>query len=400
MSTSVLVDHVAAYANQVRVHLADLGPEQVEDLTDGLEADLVEALEDTGAQTVAPTALERLDTGGPTSIIDLTSRFGEPQDYAAELRAAAGLPAAAATGAPRGLSDRLRAGLGGLRERACALDERIAAHPGWSAVRAFLVALRPLWWVARGWMVFAMGAAVFGWAGSGVWPPSLPAQLLLLALVVVSVQYGRGVWRPRGGLAWTGTAVSVVAAVLLLPFAAVAAEQGREVYVYTEPEPVADGVYLDGASVANLFVYGADGQLIPSAQIVDDQGRSVRLDRAGDQWSGSGEANIVYSPAHDAAGREVWNVYPMAVWAASEGDWEYDESVGALVWVPRAGAAAQAPQPPLRLLTPLEGAEPELVEPDAETPQDPPSEEPAEDAPAEEVPTEPAGEGAPAADAG
>ena len=45
--------HVHAYAQQVRAHLADLRPEQVEELTDGLEADLAEAVVD------APGALPR-----------------------------------------------------------------------------------------------------------------------------------------------------------------------------------------------------------------------------------------------------------------------------------------------------------------------------------------------------
>lgn len=46
-TSHTVLDHVRSYAAQVRDHLADLAPEQVEDLTDGLEADLAEALADS-----------------------------------------------------------------------------------------------------------------------------------------------------------------------------------------------------------------------------------------------------------------------------------------------------------------------------------------------------------------
>ena len=88
-STDVL--DVAGYAAAVRRGLVDLGPELVEDLTDDLEADLAEALAD-----------ERHVAHGR----GLLEQFGPPEDYAAELRAAAGLaPAVAQAARVRLLSD-------------------------------------------------------------------------------------------------------------------------------------------------------------------------------------------------------------------------------------------------------------------------------------------------------
>ena len=81
---------VAGYAAAVRRSLADLGPEQVDDLTDDLEADLAEALDD-----------ERHVAHGR----GLLEQFGPPEDYAAELRAAAGLAPATAP-ARRGAAER------------------------------------------------------------------------------------------------------------------------------------------------------------------------------------------------------------------------------------------------------------------------------------------------------
>ena len=67
---------VHAYVTAVRGWLGDLPPDEVEDLTGGMEADLSERAAESG---------ERL--GG---------LLGEPQAYAAELRSAAGLPPRAA----------------------------------------------------------------------------------------------------------------------------------------------------------------------------------------------------------------------------------------------------------------------------------------------------------------
>ncbi len=79
MNTSVTHPEVAAFVAAVRRALDDLTPDEIDDLTGGLEADLDDALTD----------------GGATSGIE---RFGSPADYAAELRSAAGLPPRAATG--------------------------------------------------------------------------------------------------------------------------------------------------------------------------------------------------------------------------------------------------------------------------------------------------------------
>jgi hypothetical protein len=67
-----VADGVAAYVREVRSELADLPIEDVDDLTGGMEADLTELDGDCGG--------------------DLAGRLGSPSRYAAELRAAAGLP--------------------------------------------------------------------------------------------------------------------------------------------------------------------------------------------------------------------------------------------------------------------------------------------------------------------
>ncbi len=63
---------VRAYVAQVRAELSDFPPEEVEDPTMGMEADLSELAAE--------------------SAHDVRDHLGTPQAYAAELRSAAGLP--------------------------------------------------------------------------------------------------------------------------------------------------------------------------------------------------------------------------------------------------------------------------------------------------------------------
>jgi len=78
---TVLVNYVSYFAAQVRGALADLSTEVVDDLTEGLEADLIDAMsEDPKAKSAEDLTLN-----------DLIERFGKPTDYASELRGAAGL---------------------------------------------------------------------------------------------------------------------------------------------------------------------------------------------------------------------------------------------------------------------------------------------------------------------
>lgn len=111
MTAAVLLDHVSAYAAAVRSHLADLSPDQVDDLTDGLEADLAEALEDPRGPVATGEILIRRPVGSiaadaaRSSIIDHNQRFGPAAAYAAELRSSAGIEPARAPARRRPLRD-------------------------------------------------------------------------------------------------------------------------------------------------------------------------------------------------------------------------------------------------------------------------------------------------------
>ncbi|QTE28982.1 hypothetical protein [Pengzhenrongella sicca] len=338
MTAPVLMDHVSAYAAAVRAHLADLSPEQVDDLTDGLEADLAEALEDPrGPVATGEIPIGRpSDTGaGRDAIIDLTQRFGPAAAYAAELRSAAGVEPAQARPRRRPLLD----GAAGLRGRAArwaaAATQPLRTSPTGRALVGFAASLRPLWWVLRAWVLFAAlltGSASLIQVDQPFVPRTTATWLLLGLLVLASVQVGRGIGRRRR---WTrrGLAgVNVAAVVLALPMLAafdtavhhrLASTGAYPVYIQgpATSTPPENGVFVDGMQVSNLFVYDAAGEPLSQVQIFDDRGRPVRTtyDNGVDSWSLPGVADPwMFTPSLDTDGRTRWNVYPLSGRPASE----------------------------------------------------------------------------------
>jgi hypothetical protein len=358
MTSAVLLDHVSAYASAVRAHLADLSPEQVEDLTDGLEADLAEALEDREGPVVTgeiPIGRAASAAGIPAppgaapgaSMIDLTRRFGPADAYAAELRAAAGLAPGAAT--PRSRRQVLGARLAGVTELATRLRrtaapaiERAAGSRLWS----WVLALRPLWWLVRGWLWFVI---VLGIQGTVLGPvddrglfrfiPRSPITwATLLGLLLLSVAVGRGL---GSGHRWARIAVATTSAVavLTLPWSATELKLKIDerlafapVIQYVEVPAggqgdvpaIEDGVYVDGMMVSNLFVYDAAGNPLEGVQIYDDRGRQVRTMQTGwADWELPGVAETWrFIAAQDGDGRNRWNVYPLMGAPSSSWDTE------------------------------------------------------------------------------
>ncbi|MCA5892854.1 hypothetical protein LEP48_05730 [Isoptericola sp. NEAU-Y5] len=357
---AVLDAHARGYAQAVRLHLADLGPDVVEDLTDGLEADLVDALADATAPL--ETAVGRAPQDDVT--LDLGTHFGPADAYAAELRAAAGLP-------PRVLSDGRRRSRRTLAARGARLAERwqrawspVTSTPQWERLRGLGRDVRPFWWVARGWIVGAFLVTVLGGGRPSVVPEGA-GELLVMALgALVSVQWARGRWIPGSWQPRATVAASVVA-VLLVP--AVAGTTYRESVAGADPwsgggsydagyaagrddaRNVAygdswgeDGVWVDGMQVSNLFVYDANGDPIKDVQVFDDRGRAVRTvtDGGGEQaWAVPDvQGSWYFRPMTADDGRDRWNVYPLR--AVPEGGMEWSDDTG--LWAPQVGVQPEA----------------------------------------------------------
>ncbi len=241
------------FVRVMRTHLADLAPREQADLTMGLEVDLAELVAERGAEAL-----------------------GDPAAYAAELRAAAGLPPAApaAPGAPAARSP-----------RATLMDAIDTAHGTWDRVldalpgdlRGILTALQPVWWVARGavaWLV--LQDIRHPWIVLDV-----PWLVVLGVFLLVSVQLGRGAWRlgelRRTSLIARAALVGLnVFAVTMVPGAVdrvawhVAEQRAHHFSEVSRPNPGV--IEYGGRQVCDLQVIDRQGRRIPGATVLDATG--------------------------------------------------------------------------------------------------------------------------------
>ena len=285
VTPSIESTQIAEFAQEVRAALADLPADEVEDLTDGLEADLTESLAE-----------------------DLRRTLPEPVAYAAELRQAAGLPAA----------DRARRGVLAGMTRTCTqarehVAEAVRRHPALHSVVDFLQVLRPLWWLVRAWLATWLLAA-FGGMTTGLWFDGA-FWAVMVALAVVSVQWGRRRWTFPGlqGVVVAGNVISVV---LLLPVLDAALDGGaRGDYDagYADgagsvgPSGTGQGLSLDGQPVENVYAYDAAGNRLTGVQLFDVDGRPLVPYRDVDM------TQLLQTPAMLETGAKVYNVYPLPV---------------------------------------------------------------------------------------
>jgi len=384
---------VRTYAAQVRAELADLGQDQVDDLTDGLEANLSDALAD-----------ERRTHGGT-----LVDEFGEPGTYAAELRAAAGLAPASrgAGGARAALLSPWRA----LREIDRAALTHLRTTRWFPGVEDLAVALRPAWWVLRGWALAYLVLQVLGAEPPSFWLPSTFGGWVLLGLsVVASAQWGRGRWRTgprwRAPLMVLSGALAVAAVILLLSLPSAQRYDLQSAQAQAAAAP-ADGIVVDGQYAHNLFVYDAQGRPVEGAQVFDQAGRPVTTEpNGGDLWmqqtswlDGADEPTYHVGVA-GPNGETRWNVFPLH--SLTAGAWTYDDATGRHLVDDGARDQVRAPSWPFASAAPVTpwGAVPDGTEPtDAPsvTPT-PPSTSPTDPAtdPASDPASDPAGGGEPA----
>jgi hypothetical protein len=275
-----VADGVAAYVREVRVELADLPAEDVDDLTGGMEADLSELAAESGG--------------------DLIGRLGTPSVYAAELRAAAGLPARV-TG-PR----RQRGSLSRATARARVSFARLTGqHPWLRSAVAYLVTLRPAWWLVRGYLAaWALWSMLSG-STRGVRPHSFLQLVLVLTAIVISVQLGRGRLGQRAGL----RPLLVVANSALVVVALVASISVDDVqYVSGSDFSQPVGVSLDGTYVRNIYAYDSEGKRISSVRLFTQDGRPL-----GGADNAIGPNGNEIGVVRDGSGALLTNVYPRAL---------------------------------------------------------------------------------------
>jgi hypothetical protein len=276
---------IAAFAAAVRARLADLDPEDVDDLTGGLEADLQE---------------EAADHDGALEL-------GDPARYADELRSSAGLPERTVEMAAASPLHQLR---DGVRARTGELHARIRANRELSAILDLLIVFRPVWWLLRAWAGYQFLGLTLG--SLRVLPTDLVGWTILIVLTVISVQWGRGRWarsRPAQALR---TAVSVFTALVLLVLLPTLLNE-LAVREYNDPGASVSyveqpGLSLDGRQITNLFAYDADGNLLERVQLFDQDGEPVTTvgSAATDGVAADPATGASVAPSDGA-----WNVFPL-----------------------------------------------------------------------------------------
>ncbi|WP_144783683.1 hypothetical protein [Microbacterium sp. BH-3-3-3] len=313
MITTTVHDDIRAFAAAVRSHLDDLPVDEVDDLLDGLEADLADQASEAGEDFTIPDAAT----------------------YAAELRAAAGLPERdrkSPTGRPP-----IHRRLIGLRRT---IETQIRRNPAAEWVINLMGSLRPLWWILRA-VVLYLFIAPFFWSGYGwmsgtvaylIGAVQFPGIVLMVGLLLLSVQWGRGRWAPSALLRGVRLSVTVVA-LLLTPFTLVSLASSLQSLVWdssshaTSASPFTPGLSLDGQRVRNIYAYDAEGNPIPNVQLFDQDGNPLKT--IGNETSGIpfdpyfyGGGGPVPVPFTAPGAVDAWNIYPLREIPAGDSSWD------------------------------------------------------------------------------
>jgi HAAS domain-containing protein len=361
------------YLGGVRTALADLPAPEVAEILDDVRAHLADL-----------TA----ELGGEADVAALTARLGPPSAYAAELRAAAGYPAAEPkeTGRSRhglarlavaapvagGLLFLLGAGAGeptfvfvGLLIGALGLPlvirdgphvPSVAALPEmrWLAARPaagtsartvadFVASLQPAWWVVRAIAAAALVVAVFSGGGA-------PAVLLLaLFAVPVSIWVGHRTRRDRRWL-WGVVPLNALAALVLLWMLA----DGLPGSYDSGPAPSypvsMSGLWQDSErEIRDIRPVDADGNPLTGVYLFDQDGLPIDTSSGAD----------CTGPGRDEPGSSA--AYP-------RGTWDYDSRTGRCRHTPPGPLVVAVPTTPApgagaETALPTPGPTPELVPP-------------------------------------
>jgi hypothetical protein len=246
MSTTAtgLPPNVAAYLAALRAELSDLAADERDDLLAEVEPSLLEAAAD-GDEPIA-------------------GRLGAPADFAADLRASAGLPPKPAARAA-GMTRRLR---------------ELAASPRARRARNIARELAPVWWAVRAYVAAGLTAILLGIDWS-VQHPALPrfgsaaGTALVLALALAgSFALGLRHRDAHGGPRRALIALNAILLVAAVPVLHRATDAPARV-IYTDAVPADAGLTYDGVAIENVFPYDRKGRLLHDVRLYDQLGRPV-----------------------------------------------------------------------------------------------------------------------------
>ena len=237
--TSLTDINIQAFAEAVRAELADLPKREIQDLTDGLEADLAEKLAEEG--------------------VDFSSISAS--DYATELRDAAGV-------APKTP-----------RRKAFSSMALIQNTEDWfrktafgTSILEFGISVRPVWWVLRAlviWFIFA--GSIYSFTSGAI---------LIPIFVLLSIQLGRKKWLTGKFFSALVLPLNLIAVLLLLP------AQGMlmiKLNNYANAEemlrtmPGSDGLRYNGEPITELKAFDSESQEVTGLTYKDQTGQKIEI---------------------------------------------------------------------------------------------------------------------------
>ena len=239
---------VEAYLAAVRRELADLRPNERDELLADVEVSLLDAAEESEAPIAA--------------------RLGPPADFAAELRAAAGLAR---------------------REQPASIKTPSLVEV-WRRVPTDRLAqvlheLAPIWWLARAYVAVAALAWLVVRDGSFA-PPDVfrfggPNSGFVLLALTVGVSVAVGFWERRAQLGRLGLAANLALALVAVPVYAelldwVSNRRGATTG-YVVQSVATPGLARDGVPVENIYPYSRNGRLLLDVLLYDQNGAPLNV---------------------------------------------------------------------------------------------------------------------------
>lgn len=252
--TTVATLEIESYYDRVRTALAGLAPQ--------LRDDLLEDLPDHLAEVLAE---------GDGSLRD---RLGEPEAYAEELRAAAGVEDDAVPHA-LGVHRALELGLARATDLGRRFDLQAGRLVGYPRLVDLLRAVGPGWWVLRGWLV-----AQFICGTDTTWNSLIPrlgssglgGLLCTIAAIAASVWIGR---RSTGFTAWPRRIMAAASTVIALWAVLVLANAADATTSYSGSADSYIAPY--GPEITDLYVYDKDGNAVVGARLFDQDGNPIQI---------------------------------------------------------------------------------------------------------------------------
>ncbi|MDX6424590.1 MAG: hypothetical protein QOI67_2061 [Gaiellaceae bacterium] len=248
---------VAAYLAAVRSSLRDLPEAERDDLVAEVEASLVESAGE----------------GGPIS-----ARLGPPEEFAAELRSAAGLLETPGVERPP--------------SQLALLVARLRSNWRFEQARSIASELAPIWWVARGYLAVGAIAWIFDTSWSSRYPfvpvvgvggPGTAEAGLALIVLAVIASVWIGLWARRHGTRFARSVAVVNAALVLaiFPVSLAVTDTGAHDFLvamaYAPPSQATPGLANDGVPIDNVYPYSRDGKLLHDVLLYDGAGRPIDI---------------------------------------------------------------------------------------------------------------------------